>query len=134
MSSLDAVTADDLKRRYPVFKGEDADLIDALLDEARGSVNDTWIEADRKPALLALAAHLLFIDRYASGVVELDGQNFAVTGALESLKVGDTDVKFAHKFVTGEGQSASANDYGATPYGQRYLSLFRRSFPPVMIV
>lgn len=138
MPDLSLVTAADFKARYPTFNDVGDGQINAILDEARGSVGASWIEGDQKPALLALAAHLLATDLYGSGTIAVEGiGQIAVTGALEEIAIGDVKTKFAHKFASDEGagsSSPSSSGFAATTYGRRYLELYRRSFPAIMVV
>lgn len=138
MADLSLVTADDLKTRYPVFKDADAGLIGALLEEARGSVNETWIETDRKPALLAFAAYLLSNELATqSGSISLGGQTAQVSGAVQEIWVGDVKAKFAAASGgSGSGGGAEANTLNpaAAMYLGRYRELYRRSFPAVLVV
>ena len=137
MPDLTLVTADDLKARYPVFKDTDNALVTALLDEARGEVNSTWIEADQKPALLACAAYLLSNElALQASTISLGGQAAAVTGAVQEIWVGDVKAKFASSEGSGSGggDGTSTLNPAASIYLSQYNRLYRRSFPSVMVV
>lgn len=137
MPDLTLVTAADLKARYPVFKDTDNALVNALLDEARGEVNSTWIEADQKPALLAYAAYLLSNElALQASTISLGGQAAAVTGAVQEIWVGDVKAKFASSEGSGSGggDGTSTLNPAASIYLSRYRELYRRSFPSVMVV
>jgi hypothetical protein len=134
---LPTVTAQDLQARYTAFADADVALIGLLLDEAKGAVDDTWIEADQKPALLAYAAHLLALEQ-ADDYTASDGNGgtIQVTGPLESIEVGDVKTKFAHVFLSEAAKAAasSAGGLSSTPYGRRYLQLLRRSKPAILVL
>lgn len=134
---LPTVTAGDFKARYPSFDSVDDGVVDAFLEEARGAVDDTWILADQKPALMAYAAHLMTLEGVGSEQqsIDLGGGSVDVTGALESVQVGDVRVKFG----SDEGSTSSSSSGGATgelrrtAYGRRYYELLRRSNPAVLV-
>jgi len=125
-------TASDLKQRFPEFTAVSDTLVNLILAEASAQVGETWLERDRKPATLYLAAHMLASegrDAAAAGVVGGD----AVTGPLKRRKVGDVEAEFAG-VSSSSGDGSSASEYASTAYGLRYLELMRRNFPAVAIV
>jgi len=136
MPDLSLVTAADLKARYPVFKDTDDALVNALLDEARGEVGPSWIEADQKPALLAYAAYLLSNEMaLQSSSITLGGQASAVTGAVQEIWVGDVKAKFASNDSSGGGgDGTSTLNPSAAIYLNLFNRLYRRSFPAVLVV
>lgn len=125
-----APTASDLKARFPEFGSVSNDLINLILAEALPKVGETWIEADRRPAILYLAAHLLSMEgepaRSSSGV------GISATGPLKRRKVGDVEVEYAGG---GEGGGSSdASGYMLSHYGRRYRELMRANFPAIRAV
>jgi hypothetical protein len=134
---LPTVTPADLKARYPVFKDQPDTLVQLMLEDATGSVSDTWIVTDQKPALLAYAAHLLALETFASNLAtDGSGNPVAITGPMESIEVGDVKVKYARQFVSEAGATAGASgsSLASTPYGRRYLELLRKSNPGILVV
>lgn len=121
--------AADLKARFPEFTPVSNTLIDLILAEATAQVGETWLERDRKPATLYLAAHLLAME----GEPERSqtGQGNAATGPVRRSKVGDVETEFAGS-EAGAGDGASS--YSSTGYGRRFLDLMRRNFPAVAVV
>lgn len=137
MPDLTLITAADLKARYPVFKDADDVTIAALLDEARGEVNQGWIEADQKPALLAYAAYLLSNElAVQASTINLGGQSANVSGAVQEIWVGDVKAKFAESkgSGSGDGGGSSALNPAASMYLSTFNRLYRRSFPAIMVV
>ena len=139
MPSLADITAAEFKARYPAFTGQPDAYVNAVLDEARGSVNDTWIEADRVPALLAYTAYLIVSEAAANATVSVgDGLSVGISGALSEVWVGDVKAKFSDRAGgSGGGDrsgSASTISPAAALYWSQYQRLYRRSFPAVMVV
>ncbi|MEP9376201.1 DUF4054 domain-containing protein [Aquabacter sp. CN5-332] len=116
-------TVAELKARFPEFAARGDVLLGLVLDEAIAQVGETWIEADRKPATLYLAAHLLASQ--GSGA----GGDVAISGPVKRDRVGDSETEFA-----GVGGAAGQGDYGSTAYGQRFATYLRRNFPAVAVV
>ena len=132
---LPAVFPADLKARYPVFASANDSLVALLLDEAKGAVDDTWIEADQKPALIAYAAHLLALETFDSTTTtDAAGNAVAVTGRMESIEVGDVKVKYAHQYASEAAGGGSGSALASTAFGRRYLELLRRSKPAILVV
>lgn len=120
-------TPEEFKIRFPGFASVADPTIQAFLDEATGDVGESWIEKDRTPGVLNLAAHLLATQ---GGVQEGLGGGVAVTGALKRRRVDDVEVEFAGVQSTGSTSSRLAG-YRTTAFGQRYLELMARNFPAV---
>lgn len=133
--ALTPPTADALTTRYPAFKGTDVGLINAILQEALGAVDETWIPADQQPALLAYAAHLLAIERMGDQSVTLDdGSVLPTAGPLKSASVGPASFDFSDAALSIQAQqNASTNGLASTPFGRRYLELLRRNKPAVAV-
>ncbi|MBN9084334.1 MAG: hypothetical protein BGP04_13025 [Rhizobiales bacterium 62-17] len=138
---LPSVTAVDLAARYPAFAAVDPVLVTLVLDEARSAVDDSWIDADQKPALLAYAAHRLALEGHDGGLgesghtVPIGDETMNVSGPVETVEVGDTKVKFADaNGATTPGAAAiTGSGFEATVYGRYYLELLRRSQPAVLV-
>jgi hypothetical protein len=123
------------RARYPEFAAVPDATVEAVLTDAIAEVGTLWIEDDRKPAQLALTAHWLVGQGVLGGIVAAGGGAVQTAGPVASVKVGDVETTFA-KASGGSsgGSSGSLSDYLTTSYGQRFLALLRRSFPPVAIV
>lgn len=116
-------TSAQLVARYPEFADVGSALIEAVIADAGGYVNDTWREGDQIPAILALVAHMLAMEGRGAG------GGSAVSGAVTSVKVGDVSTTFA-----GRGGAMDMNGFGSTAYGERFLALRRRNFPIMFAV
>jgi hypothetical protein len=125
-------TAADLKARFPEFSAVSDTLIDLLLAEAGAQVGETWVERDRKPATLYLAAHLLTMEGEPGRTVSGANGATAATGPMKRRKVGDVETEFAGAGLGGS--SGSAAGYDQTIYGQHFARLLRMNFPGVAVV
>ncbi|GJE77279.1 DUF4054 domain-containing protein [Methylorubrum suomiense] len=137
MPNLADVTAADFKARYPSFDSKPDAYVTAVLNEARGEVNDAWIEQDQVPALLVYTAYLIASEAAAGASVAVgDGLNVGVSGALTEVWVGDVKAKFADvKSGSGGGSgSGSSISPAAALYWSEFERLRRRSFPAMMVV
>jgi len=121
-----APTLADFRARFPVFDAVADPTVETILVEAERGTNDSWTAADRTPATLYLAAHLLASEGFGGTA----GSN-ALTGPVKRRKVGDVETEFAG---AGQGASSSASPYSSTIYGQRYLELLRLNSSPVAVV
>jgi hypothetical protein len=130
--------ATNLLARYPEFSNIDDPRITVLIGEALREVDDSWIEADRAPAVLALTAHLLASDpnrtSSGNGSVTVEGVTYETAGAISSVQVGDNKVTFGSGRASGSSSTGSADDLASTVYGRRFLQLMRRSHPPIVVV
>ncbi|MCO5085149.1 MAG: DUF4054 domain-containing protein [Mesorhizobium sp.] len=124
-------TAADLKARFPEFTAVSNTLIDLILAEAIPQVGESWLERDRRPATLYLAAHLLAMEGEPGRTLRGASGATAGTGPVKRFKVGDVETEFA-----GNGTSAGggASSFASTEYGLRFLDLMRRNFPAVAVV
>lgn len=132
--SYDLPTAADLKAKLPLFAAVSDPVITAALGEAASQVDQTWREADYKPAIIYLAAHIMSVDGVLLNANAPGGAGQMIaSGEISEMKVGDVMVK-----VGGGGQSsgaiATSQGYGSTRYGQRFLQLMRLNHPAIAIV
>jgi hypothetical protein len=130
-------SAADFKARYPEFTAVPDVTVTAVIADAEGEVGATWIDQDRRPAVLALSAHWLAGQGYQHAQNGEGGSAVPVAGPLRSSKVGDVDESYgAAGKAPGApgGKDAAASDLSATAYGQRFMALRRRSFPSAMVV
>jgi hypothetical protein len=123
-----APTPAQFKARFPEFEAVADAVIAFALEEAGISVDDSWIERDYVIAIYYLTAHILA----SSGKLSGDAAGAAVQGPVTSESLGDASVSYADKskVVGAEGLAA---ELASTTYGQRYLGLRRRNFPPVAV-
>jgi hypothetical protein len=126
-------TPNDFKARYPEFAAVEDLTVAALVSEAEGEVGATWVENDRRPAVMAFAAHLLASSGFAFARAGT-GAPIAVAGPLRSSKVGDVEESYGAPGTSKAGDKSSATDLDGTAYGQRFIALRRRSFPSAMVV
>lgn len=130
-----APTTADLKARYPAFAAVADVVVEAVLADTFIDVGESWIEAHRAPAMLALAAHWLQTqgaNASAESVMLTGG-----IGTVTEMRAGDTSLKFANPSDAGNGAgtgTGSASAFSSTPYGRRFLELRSRSFPAVLVV
>ena len=123
--SITPPPAADLKARYPALAAVADATINVVMADAAQWVDDRWREADRVPAVLALTAHFLAIEGAVSG-----DASSAINGPVASSKVGDVAVTFARRGGAAQGDMSG---FGETAYGQAFLRLRRRNFPPVAL-
>lgn len=112
-------TVDDFAAAFPEFDEiVDADAASAALTLAARFVDETWIEDDYATAILYLAAH------FAS--VGLANAQSAGQEKIEAISIGPLSIKY--------GKQISSTDLLSSNYGGVYLSLRRRSHPPIAVV
>ena len=96
-------------------------------------VGPTWLERDRTPGVLHLAAHLLAVSGH--GVASVGGAGAGPSDTtIKRRKVGDVEVEYGtatHPASTGTGVLAG---YYSTAYGRRYVELMRKNFPAIAVV
>lgn len=132
-------TAADFKTRFPEFAAVPDGVITAILtDEAIPFVDATWLERDRRPAIMYYTAHILAMQGYP-GTTGDDG--VAVPGggnaqAIKRRKVGDVEVEFQNEWErTGTGNGGlDRSGYSLTLYGREFLRYLRRNFAPTIAV
>lgn len=126
-------TPAEFKARFPEFAAVADATVTALVSEAEGDVGVTWIENDRRPAVMALAAHLLAVSGYAFAQAGSSGP-VPVAGPLRSSKVGDVEESYGVAAGAKGSDRSASTDLDGTTYGQRFLALRRRSFPSAFVV
>jgi hypothetical protein len=113
----------ELQARYPEFAGVSSPRIQIVLDETVLDVGENWPDEFRRPAMLALTAHLLAQE----GVLRNNATSGASTeGQVTSVSVGDVSTSFAD--LSKMGSPASMSSYETTAYGKRFLDLKRLAF------
>lgn len=118
-------TAAEFKARFPEFSAVGDDLITLVIAESEPSVGETWLDTDRRPAVMYLTAHKLFLQGQgpASG-----GAWSIVSGPMTRRKVGDVEVQYAGTGGAAGIGSGSASEFARTIYGVEYWRLLRRNF------
>jgi hypothetical protein len=125
-------TAAAFKLRYRSFASVEDALVDLMIAEAVGAVNEDWTIADQQPGVLAYAAHLLTLDGY--GGVEAGGGNIDVAGPVSAVQVGDVKTTFSTQSrVRYTLRTASEGGLPDTAYGRHYLDLRRRNVAAVVV-
>lgn len=120
-----APTPDQLQARYPAFAAVLDATIQVWLTDAEDWVDESWLEADYQPAIMALAAHNMAL----LGLAAASGVGNLPAGVAR-FKSGAIDVTLSDSAA-----SASAKgDYGSTPYGREYQRLLRRNFAGPRVV
>lgn len=113
-------TASQLATKYPAFASVPPETIDAhVADAASEAVDNTWIEADYQPAVMAWAAHRM-------AMLGLG----AVDRAAKYARQGVTGVKsgsFSISLDAERARAAANGELESTLYGQDYLRLLKRS-------
>ena len=120
----DLPTAADIKARFPVFAAVGDAMIDAVIAEAKTYADTTWVEADYKPAVQYVAAHMLVKE----GVLNPAGAvaSGVSVGQVQSESLGDASITYADGGAA-MGFTGLAADFASTPYGVAYLRLLRRN-------
>lgn len=109
-----------LKLRFPAFAAVDDAVVEYWLDDARVTVTDAWIEADRAPAEMALAAHNMAMEGYGSAGGAVAG--LAAMGVTD-FKSGAMSASFDASTVA----ARNAGGYKASRYGTAFLEFLRRN-------
>ncbi len=129
------VSAGLFKKRYPEFFNLDEDFIDMVLAEASPLVDDGWEEVDQKPAVMALAAHILAQQGYPARGDGTDSGSGGFnpnpnTNAVLRRKVGDVETQYGSSSSAGAsstGNSAFEAELNQTVYGQAFMRFMRRN-------
>lgn len=120
--SYDLPTAAQFKARHTAFAAVADATVDAFLAEALNSVSAYWSEADYKPAVMYLAAHLMTEEGAAGGQ-----SSVAAAGPIKRVKADTVEIEYAGLY----GLDATL---GTTVYGRRFQELRKRNSPGVAVV
>lgn len=116
-----AVTADDLKTKYPEFASGYADArITTFIADALTEINTTQWDRLADRGTLALAAHLLL------DAGKDDDETPA--GPVKKEKIGEVSAEYVVPAIAGD-----ENALASTKYGREYLRLKRLVFPERML-
>ncbi|TZG25583.1 DUF4054 domain-containing protein [Sphingomonas montanisoli] len=111
-------TAANLKARYPAFSSVDNTIVDYWIDDAKRYVDESWIEADYAPSIMAAAAH--HMAREGLGAASGGGQ---IPAGVERFKSGAMDVSFNSDAV----KAQIAGGWASTRYGLEYSEALARN-------
>jgi hypothetical protein len=120
-------TPDDIRARFPAFASLSDPTIQMFIDEAAPWVDDSWLEADRAPAIRFLTAHKMA----AEGLLGTGQVANQISGLIKSESLGDASVTYENGMSTGQGSMDDAW-LASTPYGRDYLRLRNANFPAVL--
>jgi len=112
----------DLKDRYPAFADVSGQLIEMVIADAARNVDESWVEGDYQPAIMALAAHML-IEEGATG------RSVEAAGAITSSKLGDAQDNYA-----GLTAAQSSGEYSSTSYGRKFMLLRAKNCQGVQLL
>ena len=119
-------TPAELKATHPKFAGVADQVVADAITEGEGKVGDDWREADRRPAVMLYAAHVMTLNGHGTGT---DAQLAAEgLGDFQRIKSGTLDVS---RFGRGGG---GATGLDSTGYGKRFKELLRLNFAGARIV
>lgn len=128
-----APTPTQFKERYVEFTPVSDPRVTIFLTEALRSVDDSWLEADQQPAIMALAAHNLSLEgepALSNGTV-VTNQNGRY---LKSRKVGDVTNEWAESESQKSGSTAQENSYRSTVYGAKFYQLMKLNHTGMRVV
>lgn len=116
-------TPDDFFNRFPVFGEKDPVQVQALITEASGKVDNSWLEADYAPAILYLTAHLLVLD--ASQEDEDPAIGPAGSGqVISSESISGMSVSYFNPSSSPTNRGGMvASELEMTEYGRRFRAL-----------
>lgn len=117
-----APTATEFKDRFPIFVDVSDPAIETLIVEAQRQVDESWAEADYKPAIQYWVAHVLVME----GALNPDGAAASAqqSGPIKSESLGDASVTYADR-AGSSGGGTSTSEYMQTSYGARFVALRR---------
>lgn len=116
-----AITAADIKTRFPEFGSLDSTVIDRWLSEAGRNHNVAQWSGKSDDGLAWLTAHFLVAFGDTCGV-----NNQLGPGPLTSSREGQVAASWSPLTVA---QIFREDDLSTTPYGRRYLAMLATVFP-----
>lgn len=121
-------TLETFRARFPIFSDKDDTMIELIIAEAAGKVDQSWLERDYAPAILYLAAHMVATDNSGEGEAVEVGD----TGSISSESFGGMSIAYSRSVQVTTNELHA--EYNRTSYGRRYLALLRANFPPVVSI
>lgn len=139
---VDIPTNVEVKTRHPEFAGVADARVDLFISDATRRVDDTWVEDDQKPAIIALTCHLMSLEGEPALTASLaSGGNTSGSANgkfLKRRKVGDTENEFAESAGTlaasQKSSTAAKAGYRSTPYGSQFLKILELNHSGVRVV
>lgn len=114
-------TVEKFKSTHPLFADVPDQAVADAIAEGESQVGDTWREADRVPAVMLYAAHVLTGNGQGKGAeAQLSAEGL---GDFQRIKSGTLDVA---RFERGSTGVASGLD--STSYGKRFKALLHKNF------
>lgn len=129
-----APTAAEFKVRYPAFATVADAIVGDVLSEAAGRVGNDWIEADKRPAMMAWAAHALTMEGFGSPSVSVGGSAMQIAGEVDMIQVGDVKTSFGGRTRANVAMTATSHPLMETPYGRRFIEMMRRNSPAIGVI
>lgn len=114
-----APTPEQLQARYPAFADVADATIQVWLTNALLFVDESWMESDYAPAIMAHAAHQMAL----LGLGAMTGAG-ALPAGVTRFKSGAMDVTIAESAASAQ----AAGGYPSTVYGREFQLLLRRNF------
>lgn len=111
----------DLVARYPAFAAVDPATIQYWLTDSLRYVDQSWMEQDYAPALIAHAAYEM-AKRGVPGIAASAAAS-AIGQGLSRWRSGSADLQFSDEAV----KIALAGGYGVSIYGMEYAELLCRN-------
>jgi hypothetical protein len=120
----------DFIARFPIFNDVvkwPQSVVEAIIAEATNNIDTSWIEADYKPAIMYLAAHMLATDNSTEGDdVEIGGLQNIASESFAGMSI-------SYKGADAPAGSAAMSSFGTTSYGRRYYALLQKNKPGVVV-
>lgn len=127
-------TVDDFVNQFPEFLEVDEGRIGSALTLASTYISEDWIDVHQIPALLYLAAHILYYELSVSArLARIVSGSDQVAGPITAKTIGPLSVTYANTQANAL-NVLSGTSMGESPYLDQYQSLMRISFPPVLAV
>lgn len=115
--------------RFPIFNNVakwPQPMVELVMAEAVSNIDNSWIEADYKPAIMYQTAHLLSTDNSEAG------SDPEVGGATYLSSESFSGMSMSYSKVT-PGALGASEMWGTTVYGRRYLDLLRKNKPAIVV-
>jgi hypothetical protein len=143
-------TMEEMRARFPEFANIPDAQVQIAIDDASCWADASWLSngcPNCTTAIAFLAAHYLAMGLFAADALpetlppsEPGGPVIVAGGQVTSLRFESMGVSFSAPQIGGGGGGAGGTgvgdrfDWGATPYGQRYIELLKVNKPAVLVV
>jgi hypothetical protein len=132
--TLPSVSVEDFLARFPEFEEAGEERIALALTEAVNYVSDEWAVEHLPMAIMLLAAHFIYAESTLMFSLKGNLSGQATAGPIVSKSIGPLSTTYANTLSTLQRSSGQGSDLGDSPYGQRFLTLMRVNFPPVLVI